>query len=288
MHEKVQYYLEKSIPELTFYKENNIFPSQKIRSIIETRRKYEHKLNSNVKNLLDYLTAIEYEQNLENKVEKIIQNKNFVKNFNYLKNFNNDENFSNDENFKNVENDVENNFNDENKNVDKKFINIDDFLKTSETNHLNHKNNRSLKKITPRKLIIRLYFNAIYNFPDDKRLFIQFSEYLLLKNEISTLKDMLIKKCLRNMNDVFIWSYSGNILRKIDISLSRIIFQKGFRVTKNKDVLYNFVKSEIKNVIETDDEDLSLVKVIFKELDDQRKNRVIKKYPEMKKILVSD
>lgn len=247
MNEKVQYYLEKTIPELEYYKENNIFSNSKLEKIIQNRRIYESKLNSSTKRLADFLFAIEYEIKLERQIKKKMEKN------------------------KRIED-----------NKIKENIEMNDYIKNN-------------TPIFIRNRIIRLYWDTITNYPSDKRIYIQFLDYLISNKEIELLKELIIKKCIRNINDSFIWIYSAKSIRKIDINLSRILFQKGFRITNDQNILYNFFKSEIKNleeekmILEMDgltlDLDYKLLEIIYKELEYKFRMRIKIKYPKYYKIM---
>ncbi|CAA19317.1 U3 snoRNP-associated protein Utp6 [Schizosaccharomyces pombe] len=65
MAEKVQYYMEQSVPELEDLLEKNIFNRDEINNIIKTRRVFEEKLARRQVKLNDFLSYIQYEINLE-------------------------------------------------------------------------------------------------------------------------------------------------------------------------------------------------------------------------------
>ncbi|EPX72900.1 U3 snoRNP-associated protein Utp6 [Schizosaccharomyces octosporus yFS286] len=65
MAEKVQYYLERSVPELEDLLEKKIFNQEEINSIVKSRREYEGKLSRRQVKLTDFLSYIQYEMTLE-------------------------------------------------------------------------------------------------------------------------------------------------------------------------------------------------------------------------------
>ncbi|EPY52513.1 U3 snoRNP-associated protein Utp6 [Schizosaccharomyces cryophilus OY26] len=65
MAEKIQYYLERSIPELEDLLEKKIFNQEEINSIVKSRRDYEGKLARRQVKLTDFLSYIQYEMTLE-------------------------------------------------------------------------------------------------------------------------------------------------------------------------------------------------------------------------------
>ncbi|WBW73858.1 U3 snoRNP-associated protein Utp6 [Schizosaccharomyces osmophilus] len=65
MAEKVQYYLERSVPELEDLLEKKIFNQEEINSIVKSRRGYEEKLSRRQVKLSDFLSYIQYEMTLE-------------------------------------------------------------------------------------------------------------------------------------------------------------------------------------------------------------------------------
>ncbi|ELA42651.1 uncharacterized protein VICG_00403 [Vittaforma corneae ATCC 50505] len=65
MIDRVQKVLEWMAPELESYKKRRIFSQKQIQKIVENRRRFENKLQRSSKKLLDFLTYIDSEKNLE-------------------------------------------------------------------------------------------------------------------------------------------------------------------------------------------------------------------------------
>ena len=77
MSDKVQFNMEKMAAELEAYRKFEIFTKEEISDIVETRRKYEYRLQRSRRRLGDYLHYIKYEMSLEEKKEAI-RNRQFV------------------------------------------------------------------------------------------------------------------------------------------------------------------------------------------------------------------
>lgn len=76
MTERVQFNMERMIPELEDYKNRGIFSSNELKKIIETRRKYEFRLQRPEKKLLDIIRYIKSECTLEKIRDRRLRDRN--------------------------------------------------------------------------------------------------------------------------------------------------------------------------------------------------------------------
>jgi U3 small nucleolar RNA-associated protein 6 len=75
MIDRVQKTLEWMAPELESYKKRQIFSQKQIQKIVENRRRFENKLEKSSRKLIDFLSYIESERNLEKIRNKKIRGK---------------------------------------------------------------------------------------------------------------------------------------------------------------------------------------------------------------------
>ena len=70
MADKVELNLERTLPELAYYEEHEIFSKSEINDIIKTRKTHEYTIVAPSAKRADYIRAILYEQELERQMVK--------------------------------------------------------------------------------------------------------------------------------------------------------------------------------------------------------------------------